>query len=197
MKTYIWIDYVDERKWRGEILDYLGMAQSAVEIMAPALPFLIMGGKKAIEEAGRKIGSDAYDKAKSIWDRVNSNKKIQEAAKDVAVSPENEANRLKLVKQLEELFIERWDIAEQVIGILKIQAVQEIGDLSGEATAAEVGEMTKGEVEISQVIQTVSSEGEATAFRGEKVTGGRVEAHQKIDKLEHGAKAIGTKIDKI
>ena len=197
MKTYIWIDYVDERKWRGEILDYLGMAQSAVEIMAPALPFLIMGGKKAIEEAGRKIGSDAYDKAKSIWDKVNSNKKIQEAAKDVAASPDNEANRLKLVKQLEELFIERRDIAEQVNGILKIQVAQKIEDLSGEATAVEVGEMTKGEVEISQEIQTVSSEGEAIAFRGEKVTGGRVETHQKIDKLEHGAKAIGTKIDKI
>ncbi|MGB7572005.1 MAG: hypothetical protein WBL87_09645, partial [Methanothrix sp.] len=130
MKTYIWIDYVDERKWRGEILDYLGMAQSAVEIMAPALPFLIMGGKKAVEEAGRKIGSDAYDKAKSIWDRVHSSKSVQEAAKDVAASPENEANRLKLVKQLEDLFIERQDIAEQVNGVLKIQAVQEIGDLS-------------------------------------------------------------------
>jgi MoxR-like ATPase len=197
MKTYIWIDYVDERKWRGEILDYLGMAQSAVEIMAPALPFLIMGGKKAVEEAGRKIGSDAYDKAKSIWDKVNSNKKIQEAAKDVSVSPENEANRLKLAKQLEDLFIEREDIAEQVNGVLKIQVAQKIEDLSGEATAAEVGEMTKGEVEISQEIQTVSSDGGATAFQAEKVTGGRVEVHQKIDKLEHGAKAIGTKIDKI
>jgi len=197
MKTYIWIDYVDERKWCGEILDYLGMAQSAVEIMAPALPFLIMGGKKAVEEAGRKIGSEAYDKAKSIWDKVNSNKKIQEAAKDVAASPENEANRLKLSKQLEDLFIEREDIAEQVNGILKIQVAQKIEDLSGEATAAEVGEMTKGEVEISQEIQTVSSEGEAIAFRGEKVTGGRVEAHQKIDKIERGAKAIVTKIDKI
>jgi len=156
-----------------------------------------MGGKKAVEEAGRKIGSEAYDKAKSIWDKVNSNKKIQEAAKDVAASPENEANRLKLSKQLEDLFIEREDIAEQVNDILKIQVAQKIEDLSGEATAAEVGEMTKGEVEISQEIQTVSSEGEAIAFRGEKVTGGRVEAHQKIDKIERGAKAIGTKIDKI
>lgn len=197
MKTYIWIDYIDERKWQGEILDYLSMAQSAVEIMAPALPFLIMGGKKAVEEAGRKIGSDAYDKAKSLWDKVHSDKRIQDAAKDVAASPDNEANRLKLAKQLEELFVERPDIAEQVNGILKIQVIQELGDLSGEATAAEVGEMTKGEVEISQEIQTVSSEGGATAFQAEKVTGGRVEVHQKIDKLEHGAKAIGTKIDKI
>lgn len=178
-------------------MDYLGMAQSAVEIMAPALPFLIMGGKKAAEEAGRKIGSDAYDKAKSLWDRVHSDKKIQEAAKDVAASPDNEANRLKLAKQLEELFIERQDIAEQVNGILKIQVVQEIGDLSGEATAAEVGAVTGGEVEIRQEIQTVSQEGEATAFRAEEVTGGRVKAHQTIDKIERGAKATAMKIDKI
>ncbi len=122
---------------------------------------------------------------------------MQDAAKDVAASPDNEANRLNLAKQLEDLFIERQDIAEQVNGILKIQVAQKIEDLSGEATAAEVGEMTKGEVEISQEIQTVSLEGGATAFQAEKVTGGRIEVHQKIDKLDHGAKAIGTKIDKI
>ena len=178
-------------------MDYLGMAQSAVEIMAPALPFLIMGGKKAMEEAGRKIGSDAYDKAKSLWDKVHSDKRIQETAKDVAASPDNEANRLKLARQLEDLFIERRDIAEQVNDILKIQVIQEIGDLSGEATAAEVGEMTKGEVEIRQEIQTVSQEGEATAFKAEEVSGGRVKAHQTIDKIERGAKATTMKIDKI
>lgn len=178
-------------------MDYWNIAQSAAETLAPALPFLLIGGKKALEEAGRKIGSDAYDKAKSLWSKVNFNKKIQDAAKDVAISPDNATNRQGLAQRLEELFIERPDIAEQVNNILKIKIGQEIKDVSGEAIALDVKEVTKGEIDIAQGIQTVSAQGEATALNAEKISGGSVKTYQTIDKVEKGARATAAKINRI
>jgi hypothetical protein len=78
--------------------------------LAPFLPFLMQLGNKAAEAAAGKLGEDAWNKAKAIWEKlhpkVEAKEAAKEAAKDVALNPNDEdlqaALRVQLKKLLEQ-----------------------------------------------------------------------------------------------
>ena len=43
------------------------LAQTVTNFLEPFLPYLIIGTKKAAEEAGKKVGSDVWEKGKNLW----------------------------------------------------------------------------------------------------------------------------------
>ena len=75
--------------------------------LAPFLPALINLGSKAAESAAEKFGEDAWEKAKSIWSKLNpkleSKPMAQGAAQELAENPEDEDAREVLAKQLKKL----------------------------------------------------------------------------------------------
>ncbi len=74
------------------------------------MPYLLLAGKKASEEAGKKLGVGAWDKAKQIWGRlggaVDKEPMAAGAAQEAAAHPEDAdaqaALRLQLRKILEQ-----------------------------------------------------------------------------------------------
>ncbi len=51
-------------------MDVTTLAKDVAAFLAPFLPYLLKAGEKAAEEAGKKLGGDAWDKAKSLWGKL-------------------------------------------------------------------------------------------------------------------------------
>ncbi len=189
-------DKPDLLVWRFQMV-FEQLAQSIMEIIAPALPYLIIGGKKAAEEAAKKMGSDAWEKAKALWDRLSPRMKsrAKAAARDVAASPDDPELQKALKKQLEEILSEDPHLAEEVS--LLVTARQRVGELHGLAKTVEAEEIMKGAIEAEQDVNKVAPGGEAIAVEVERLAGGEIKADQKLEKIEEGGKAIGIKIKKM
>ncbi len=84
------------------------LAQALTIFLTPALPYLLKAGEEAGKEAAKKIGGDAWGKAKELWGKlqpaVEAKPAAAEAAQDAAADPEDAdaegALRLQLKKIL-------------------------------------------------------------------------------------------------
>lgn len=173
------------------------LAQSIMEIIAPALPYLIIGGKKAAEEAAKKMGSDAWEKAKTLWEKLTPRMKsrAKEAARDVAASPDDPELRAALREQVKEILSDDPYLAED-LGLL-VTAQQKVSDLCGQATTVKVEDMMKGAIDTEQDIDNVARGGEAITVEVERLGGGEIKADQKAEKVEENGKLICIKIGKM
>ena len=86
-------------------MDARELAQQLVTFLTPFLPYLLKAGERAAEEAGKKLGSDAWEKAKTLWGRLRGKERVVHAAQDLAESADDPdvqaALRLQLKKALE------------------------------------------------------------------------------------------------
>lgn len=88
-----------------------------VSFLAPFLPFLIKVGEQASEEAGKQLGSDAWAKAKKIWEKLKpkvDNKPIQETIADVASQPEDADFQAALRVQLKKMLNQDTDLSNEL-----------------------------------------------------------------------------------
>jgi len=91
-------------------------------LLTPFLPFLIKLGEKSAETAGSKIGEDAWNKAKKIWDKLHPKVEAKEdakiAAEQLAAKPDSEARKALFREELETLLKENPDLAEAIAKIM-------------------------------------------------------------------------------
>jgi hypothetical protein len=90
-------------------MDIATIAPQAAAFLAPFLPYLLKAGEAAASEAGKKLGVDAWERAKKVWAAIGG--KImgrpagKEAAEDVAANPKSEdaltVFRVQLTKALQ------------------------------------------------------------------------------------------------
>lgn len=93
-----------------------------LQILTPALPFLVKVGGKASEGVGQKIGEDVWAKAKAIWSKlspkVDADPAAKKAVEKVANDLEN-ADRLTAAKlALQDLLEEHPDLAKELAELL-------------------------------------------------------------------------------
>ena len=69
-------------------MDFMLLAETLRIFLAPTLPYLLTAAGKASEEAGKKVGGAAVDKAKEVWGKlrpaVEAKPAALEAARDAA-----------------------------------------------------------------------------------------------------------------
>lgn len=123
-----------------------------VSLLSPCLPFLMKLGDKAAESAASKIGADAWETAKKIWDvlhpHVDQKPDVLSAVSAVADSPEDEDCQEFLQKKLQRLLKDQPELVEQISQILQASPIaapttqisQTISQNSGQA----IGQMTNG-----------------------------------------------------
>lgn len=103
-------------------MDVTLLAKDAVALLAPALPFLIKASEKAVEEAGKKIGGDAMDYAKTLWAKLRPKAEAKpallEAVNDAAAAPKDEDAQAQLRIQLKKLFADDAQFASELKSIL-------------------------------------------------------------------------------
>ena len=91
-------------------MDVTTLAKELAVFLIPFLPYLLKAGEKAAEEAGKKLGSDAWDRAKGLWaklrPKVEAKPAAQEAVQDAAVAPNDDDIQAALRLQLRKLLAE-------------------------------------------------------------------------------------------
>jgi hypothetical protein len=124
-----------------------------IALLRPCLSFLIQaGGTAVVESAGGQIGTDAWETAKKIWDKLhpklNAKEDARIAAEQLAAKPDSEARKAVFQEELEALLKENPDLAEAIAQIMQespattagVQVTQTVTNNEGQV----IGQMTGG-----------------------------------------------------
>ena len=118
-------------------MDVTTLAKDLAFFLTPFLPYLLKAGEKAAEEAGKKLGGDAWDQAKGLWARlrpkVEAKPATQEAVRDAAAAPNDDDIQAVLRVQLRKL------LAEDAVLAGELERVWQEAQQSG-ATVIAAGE---------------------------------------------------------
>jgi hypothetical protein len=99
-------------------MDVTMLANDLAVLLAPLLPYLLKAGEKAAEEAGKKFGGDAWDRAKGLWaklrPKVEAKPPVKKAVQDAAAMPNEEGIQAALRVQLKKLLGEDEGLAVEI-----------------------------------------------------------------------------------
>jgi transketolase len=91
-------------------------------LLTPCLPFLMKMGEKATESVAGKIGTDTWETAKKVWEKLHPKLEAKDdakvAAEQVAAKPESEARKAVFQEELETLLKEHPDLVQEIAQIL-------------------------------------------------------------------------------
>jgi hypothetical protein len=106
----------------GFAMDVTLLANNLVAALAPFLPFLLRLGQDAAEGAGRSLGTEAWEHAKALWERLGG--RLQErpgalaAAQDAAEAPDDDDARAAFRLQLRKLLADDARLASELRRLL-------------------------------------------------------------------------------
>jgi hypothetical protein len=104
------------------------IAQSAADVLMPALPYLMIGGKEAAENAEKQISIDSWARAKRLWGIIGS--KLDASAKEKVKNCQKDSNRIIVKTLLEDeirkLLIADDKLKEETVAILLCDSKQQI-----------------------------------------------------------------------
>jgi hypothetical protein len=110
------------------------MEAAVVAFLAPFLPYLVNAGRRAAEDAIEGLGAHAWEYAQTLWGKLHpglaKRPAADEAVRDAAADPNDEAALGALQMQLRKIFTEDPALA------------QEVADLMRDAEAAGVSTVT-------------------------------------------------------
>ena len=99
------------------------LADTLTTFLAPALPYLVSGGEGLVQEAGKKLGEDAPKVLEKLWaklrPKVEEKPAADEAAHDVAKSPEDDRARTGLSIQLQKILEADSSFAAEIAKLLE------------------------------------------------------------------------------
>ena len=111
-------------------MDIRTLSQQLLNFLDPFLPYLLQMGEKAAEEAGKKLGTETWERAKALWERlkpkVAAKPAAQEAVQEVAAHPEDEDAHAALRWQLRKLLAEDETLAREVQRMLDTPAIRQV-----------------------------------------------------------------------
>lgn len=130
--------------------------------LTPFLPFLIKLGEKSAETAGSKLGEDAWNTAKKIWEKLHPKVEAKEDAKvaveQVAAKPDSKPRQAVFQEELETLLKENPDLVEAIAQIMDegsldptgTQINQTITNTKGQVTGQMTGGKSIGNIDAVQ-----------------------------------------------
>jgi len=111
-------------------MDWGQVAATATALLTPLLPYLVKAGEKAAEEAGKKFGAAAWEKAealyKAIREKFAGDAYAEETLKRAAEKPDSEGRRAALAEVLTEKAKSDSRFGQQLARLTQV-AVQEQG----------------------------------------------------------------------
>ena len=133
-----------------------------MQFLSPALPFLVKAGDKALDGAITKMGEDAWDTAKAIWERllpkVETDPTMKKAVEKAAIDPANVDRQTALRLAVQDFLEENPDLVSDLAQLLeeKLPAAgteqkavtQTIGTMDGGSKAVASIENVHGNVSL-------------------------------------------------
>jgi hypothetical protein len=115
-------------------MDVTMLASDLVKVLAPFLPlFLTQFGRETAERAGRQFGSEAWEHANAIWDKLSGRLDERPAARavvvDTAEAPDDEDARAAFRRQLVKILNEDPELAGELRGMLDQRPAGEVSSV--------------------------------------------------------------------
>jgi hypothetical protein len=104
------------------------LAETVTDFLEPVIPYLIIGSKKAAEEAGKKVGPDVWEIKKRLWEKLLSRKwpELEVAARDVVIAPSDPEVKQVLIQEIIRSFENNPDLAREVLFLIESVSIQKI-----------------------------------------------------------------------
>ncbi len=104
------------------------LAQQVTDFIEPLIPHLVIGSKKAAEEAVKKVGYDIWKRKKKLWEKLYSREtpELQEAAGNMVIAPYDPEVKQVLVLNILELLEQDPDLAIGVSSFMEDEVTQKI-----------------------------------------------------------------------
>lgn len=103
-------------------MDLKLLADAVVIALGPVLPHLITGGTEAVKAAGKKVGEEAVELGRKLWEKVRrpvqENPRALGAAEEVAEAPDDDDARAGLRRQLLKILEADPDLASELDKLL-------------------------------------------------------------------------------
>ena len=121
------------------------LSQQLVTFLAPFLPYLLKMGEQAAEEAGKKLGAEAWEGAKALWAKLKPKVEAKPAAREAA--------QTALQWQLEKVLAEDEALADEVRQTLQSQPARQV--IARGARSIAIGGSVSGSVIVTGDQNTV------------------------------------------
>ena len=104
------------------------LAQKITDFIEPVIPYLVIGSKKAAEEACKQVGSGVWETKRKLWEKLCSTEcvELKEAAGDLIVAPSDTDVRQVLIQEILKLLERNPDLAKEISYFVDYKAVQKL-----------------------------------------------------------------------
>jgi len=102
------------------------MAQTVTDFLEPVISYLLIGSKKAAEEACKKAGPELWELENQLWDKLCSRDypELKEAAGDMLIVPSDPETKQVFVREILKLFEKNPDFAKEISAFMEAELIQ-------------------------------------------------------------------------
>ncbi|HKH47861.1 MAG TPA: hypothetical protein VKM72_24655 [Thermoanaerobaculia bacterium] len=127
-------------------MDVSLLADAVTQMLAPALPALVLGGQDLVADAAKALGTEAWKKVTTLWGklrgRIEQKPAASEAAQDVARSPEDPDALAALRYQIKKILAEDEAFAAEIAQLVGGPSFE--ANLQGSGAIAQGGSVAAG-----------------------------------------------------
>jgi hypothetical protein len=104
------------------------LAEKVTDFIEPAIPYLIIGSKKAAEKADKKLGPDIWEIKKELWEKLCSEDcpELELTARDIIFAPSDPEVKRVLVRVIIRSFESNLNLVRDVLYFMGREEVQRI-----------------------------------------------------------------------
>ncbi|KKG10711.1 hypothetical protein [Methanosarcina sp. 2.H.A.1B.4] len=115
------------------------LAETVTDLIEPVIPYLVIGSKKAAEEARKKAGPEVWAVKKKLWEKLFSRDRpdLKEAAGDLVIAPSDPEVKQVLIRAIMNSFEKDPDLAKEISSFMEDEIIQRM--LLEQRTRAEDG----------------------------------------------------------
>ncbi|WP_440944958.1 hypothetical protein ACSAZL_12420 [Methanosarcina sp. T3] len=102
------------------------LAQEVADLIEPVIPYLVIGSKKAAEEARKKAGPEVWAVKKKLWEKLSSREspELKQAAEDMVIAPSDPGVKQILFKEILKSFEKYPDLEIEISSFIGKEAMK-------------------------------------------------------------------------
>lgn len=104
------------------------LAQKIADFIEPVIPYLVIGSKKAAEEACKQVGSGVWETKKQLWEKLCSIDcvELKEVAGDMIIAPSDTDVKQVLIQEILKLLERNPDLVREISSFMDYKTVQKL-----------------------------------------------------------------------
>jgi len=104
------------------------LAQKVADLIEPVILYLVIGSKKAAEEARKKAGPEVWTVKKKLWDKLCSSEspELKEAAGDMVIAPSDPEVKQILVREILKSFEKNSYLEKEISSFIEAWSIEKL-----------------------------------------------------------------------